>query len=29
MCLKVNAKDVVVRVREDGFECDGRLYHSL
>ena len=22
-------KDVVVRVRQDGFECDGRLYPSL
>ena len=22
-------KDVIVRVREEGFEWDGRLYHSL
>jgi len=26
---RFQGKDVVVRVREDGFECDGRLYHSL
>ncbi len=26
---RIQGKDVVVRVREDGFECDGRLYKSL
>jgi len=26
---RFQGKDVVVRVREDGFECDGRLYQSL
>jgi hypothetical protein len=26
---RFQGKDVVVRVREDGFECDGRLYPSL
>ncbi len=26
---RFQGKDVVVRVREDGFECDGRLYKSL
>ncbi len=26
---RYQGKDVIVRVREDGFECDGRLYRSL
>jgi Protein of unknown function (DUF2924) len=26
---RFHGKDVVVRVRQDGFECDGRLYPSL
>ena len=26
---RYQGKDVVIRVREDGFECDGRLYASL
>ena len=26
---RYQGKDVVVRVRQDGFECDGRLYASL
>jgi len=26
---RYRGKDVVVRVRQDGFECDGRLYASL
>ncbi|HYM11430.1 MAG TPA: DUF2924 domain-containing protein [Bryobacterales bacterium] len=26
---RYQGKDVVVRVRQDGFECDGRLYSSL
>ncbi len=26
---RFQGKDIVVRVREDGFECDGRLYASL
>jgi hypothetical protein len=26
---RFQGKDVVVRVRQDGFECDGRLYPSL
>jgi Protein of unknown function (DUF2924) len=26
---RFQGKNVVVRVREDGFECDGRLYRSL
>jgi len=26
---RFQGKDVVVRIRQDGFECDGRLYPSL
>jgi hypothetical protein len=26
---RYHEKDVIVRVREDGFECEGRLYRSL